>query len=64
MKLYLVWNEDKTECVGFKNKKVANYAASKDEFDWNPNEMMFSIVADHWLDDHMGEECTIQEFEV
>ena len=62
MKIYLVWNEAKTECVGFKWKESATYAASKGG--WNADTMHFTGVGDDWITRHGDEECTIQEIEV
>ena len=63
MKLYLVWNEAKTECVGFLSKEQANYAAYGG-FNWNNGSMEFSHIGDAWINVYGEEECTIQEIEV
>jgi hypothetical protein len=63
MKLYLVWNEAKTECVGFVDIKQARYAFSGESY-YNPEDMGYTVTADNWLDNHMGEQCTITEIEV
>lgn len=48
-KLYLVWNEDKTECVGFVDEKSAQYA-SKGYYAWEDNIMKFTQLADSFVD--------------
>lgn len=62
MKLYLVWNEAKTECAGFVDEKQAFYA--KTGFWSCHNEIQPSDTADHWNGKYGDEECTIQEIEV
>ena len=63
MKLYLVWNEAKTECVGFVDRNEAVYAV--DGF-WGGRayQLQPSDIADFWLDRHGDEQCTITELEV
>ena len=61
MKLYLVWNEAKTECVGFVDEKAANYAAGND---WDHNTMDFTDIGDDWLSRYGHESRTITEIEV
>lgn len=62
MKLYLVWNEAKTECVGFVDERAANYACHG--FHWVAEFMTFTEIADEWLTIHCNEECTIQEIDI
>lgn len=63
MKLYLVWNEAKTECVGFNSYEDAHYAAFQDPIMFL-DKIEYSPLADRWLDLYGDEECTIQEIEV
>lgn len=59
MKLYLVWNEAKTECVGFVDKNEADYAAGLPYWEMQP-----SPIADAWFAEYGYNKCTIQEIEV
>ena len=61
MKLYLVWNEAKTECIGFVDKQAANYAAGND---WDFMTMVFTDIGDDWLSRYGHEARTITEIEV
>lgn len=60
MKLYLVWNEAKTECVGFVDEKQAIHAQSGK---W-PHESQPSYIADEFFGRYCEEQCTITEIEV
>jgi len=62
-KLYLVWNEAKTECVGFASYHSAYYACTGDYAE-GQNFMESLVLADKWLDIYGHEKCTITEIEV
>lgn len=61
MKLYLVWNEDKTECVGFVDKNEADYALA---CLWGNNASQPCDLADAWVNITDNQVCTITEIEV
>lgn len=63
MKLYLVWNEDKTECVGFYEFSDAYYAAHQFYLP-HMRRVETSSLAEAWIDLYGDEKCTIQEIEV
>ena len=62
-KLYLVWNEAKTECAGFDSEEGANYAVNGGSH-WDEETMIFTRLGDEWIAIHCDEECTITEIEV
>lgn len=62
MKLYLVWNEAKTECVGFVDKAEAILCATGI---WRHEEKIQpSLLADHWVMIYDQELCTITEIDI
>jgi hypothetical protein len=66
MQLYLVWNEAKTECVGFADEKSARYA-SEGYYAWDADTMKFTELADSWVDIHgskSDDKLPITEIEV
>ena len=63
MKLYLVWNEAKTECVGLSDYAEAFYCINR-FFPVGDHRVNLTALCEIWLDLHSDEQCTIIEIEV